>query len=325
MSENKLLIIDQNLVDLNKNDDFGLSEIIVDNKNQTLVLENHNSQNILPIQATTDEQIVNLWLYGKSTTTQSAYSHDIQEFLTLIGKPLNKVILSDLQQYGQSLVKKQLLERSQARKMACIKSLLSFATKLGYLYFDIGKAVKLPKYKDDLASRILDESTIIKIIYSETKLRNHLFLKTSYLLGTRVSEIINLTWSDFSPSGEHVGVTLFGKGGKTRTILITNKHFEDLRKLKTTYPTPFVFVSNKGKTKMTRIQAFRIVKKAILKCGVDQNVSPHWFRHAHASHALSKGAPMPLIQRDLGHSSLAITGRYLHVKPTDGSGLWLSV
>ena len=73
------------------------------------------------------------------------------------------------------------------------------------------------------------------------------------------------------------------------------------------------------------MQAFRIVQNAARLSGVDKNVSPHWFRHAHASHALAKGAPMPLIQRDLGHSSLAITGRYLHVKPTDGSGLWLSV
>jgi integrase/recombinase XerD len=276
-------------------------------------------------QASSDEQIIELWLHGKSETTQEAYFRDIIEFLKLIDKPIQKIILLDLHKYEQFLIEKQLKTRSQQRKLACIKSLLSFATKLGYLRFDVGKVLKLPKYKDDLANRILDESTIIKIIYSTKNLRNHLFLKTSYLLGARVSEMINLTWDDFSNSGENVGVTLFGKGGKTRVVLISTPVYNELLSLQTNTPTRFVFISRKTKTKLSRMQAFRIVQKEAKLLGISKNISPHWFRHAHASHALAKGAPMPLIQRDLGHSSLAITGRYLHVKPTDGSGLWLSV
>ena len=284
--------------------------------NQGVVLD-------MPVQATTDDQIIDMWLFGKSKSTQEAYSKDIFDFFGMIKKELKSVVLMDLQHYSVYLEQIGLSTRSQQRKLACIKSLLSFSTRLGYLHFDIGKVLKLPKSKDDLANRILDESNIIKIIYTETNPRNHLFLKTSYLLGARVSEIVNLTWDDLNPNGDNVVVTLFGKGSKTRNVLISNELYQELQQVKQDN-SKYVFTSRKGGS-LTREQAFRIVQKSALKAGIDKNVSPHWFRHAHASHALAKGAPIPLIQRDLGHSSLAVTGRYMHAKPTDGSGLWLRV
>lgn len=68
---------------------------------------------------------------------------------------------------------------------------------------------------------------------------------------------------------------------------------------------------------------FKIVRKNAKSAGIWKNVSPHWFRHSHASHSLEKGAPLTLIQQSLGHSSLAITGQYLHIKPSDGSSMYL--
>ena len=53
--------------------------------------------------------------------------------------------------------------------------------------------------------------------------------------------------------------------------------------------------------------------------GIDVNVSPHWLRHSHASHSLDKGAPLSLVKETLGHSSIAITEKYLHAKPDDSS------
>jgi len=52
-------------------------------------------------------------------------------------------------------------------------------------------------------------------------------------------------------------------------------------------------------------------------------VSPHWLRHAHASHALDRGARIHLVQATLGHSSVAITSAYLHARPNDSSALFL--
>jgi integrase/recombinase XerD len=67
----------------------------------------------------------------------------------------------------------------------------------------------------------------------------------------------------------------------------------------------------------------RIVRKAAERAGIELPVSPHWFRHAHASHALDRGAPIHLVQATLGHASITTTGRYLHARPSDSSSRFL--
>lgn len=52
---------------------------------------------------------------------------------------------------------------------------------------------------------------------------------------------------------------------------------------------------------------------------------PHFFRHAHASHALDNGAPIHVVQQSLGHANVATTSRYLHVRPNQGASQFLSV
>lgn len=63
--------------------------------------------------------------------------------------------------------------------------------------------------------------------------------------------------------------------------------------------------------------------QAALRAGIELAVSPHWFRHAHASHALDCGAPIHLVQATLGHASITTTGRYLHARPNDTSSRFL--
>jgi integrase/recombinase XerD len=66
---------------------------------------------------------------------------------------------------------------------------------------------------------------------------------------------------------------------------------------------------------------FRIVRRAAERAELEAQgkVSPHWLRHAHATHALEPGAPIHLMQATLGHASVATTRRYLHARPTDSS------
>ena len=64
---------------------------------------------------------------------------------------------------------------------------------------------------------------------------------------------------------------------------------------------------------------------AAVAAGLGERPSPHWLRHAHATHALERGAPIHLVQATLGHASVATTGRYLHARPTDSSSRYLAV
>jgi site-specific recombinase XerD len=54
-------------------------------------------------------------------------------------------------------------------------------------------------------------------------------------------------------------------------------------------------------------------------------VSPHWLRHAHASHALARGADLALVRDTLGHASIETTGRYAHARPNSSSALFLAL
>ena len=70
---------------------------------------------------------------------------------------------------------------------------------------------------------------------------------------------------------------------------------------------------------------WRIVRKAARGAGIEGDVSPHWCRHAHISHALERGASMALVRDSVGHSSVSTTNGYLHARPNDSSALYLAV
>ncbi len=89
-------------------------------------------------------------------------------------------------------------------------------------------------------------------------------------------------------------------------------------------PDAPVFRSRKGGA-LSSSAVYRIVRQAAERTGLPAGVSPHWLRHAHASHALDRGAPIHLVQATLGHASVATTGRYLHARPNDSSARYLAV
>src|SRR5687768_2369532 len=86
---------------------------------------------------TTDGQVISMWLHGRPPTTQRAYQVDAARLLQFVGKPLQEITLGDLQDFADHLV--ALAPATQARKLAAVKSLLSFGHRLGYLRFDVGR------------------------------------------------------------------------------------------------------------------------------------------------------------------------------------------
>jgi integrase/recombinase XerD len=119
-------------------------------------------------------------------------------------------------------------------------------------------------------------------------------------------------------------ITVFGKGGKTRSIQLPGSLWKKLQRLRGDAPLDApVFPSRKRKQPLMESGIWRIVKKAAVRARVDLPVSPHWLRHAHASHALDRGAPIHLVQTTLGHASITTTGKYLHARPKESSSRFL--
>jgi integrase/recombinase XerD len=276
-------------------------------------------------QADNDEQLIQLWLHGKSQHTQRYYRTDVERFFSFTGKSLNQVILRDLQSFADSIDQHDLTDGSKRRVLSSVKSLISFAHKLGYLPFDISRPLILPTPRETLVERILSDEEVKKIIHAENHPRNKLLLKVLFISGIRVSELCSLRWRDLIERGDGGQMTVVGKGSKTRAVLIPEPLWSELMEFRKIAPDDFAIFRGKGKhSPMHPTTILRIVRKAARKAGLHKNVSPHWMRHSHASIAAEK-APLHVVQQSLGHSSIQTTSRYLHVKPTDCSSKYLEL
>ena len=276
------------------------------------------------VGADNDSQVIALWLHGRSTETQRAYRGDTNAFLAAVAKPLAAVTLGDLQGFADSL-DAPLEPASRHRRLSAVKSLFAFSHRLGYLPFDMARPLRLPVLRDRLAERILSEAEVRGMLTSERHPRNRALLLLLYASGVRVSECCSLKWRDVRERDGGGQITVLGKGGKTNSILIPASVWESVVALRNGAGDDApVFRSRKGRH-LHPTQVRRIVRAAARKGGIEKAVSPHWMRHAHASHALDRGAPISLVQATLAHASVATTGRYLHARPTESSSSYLSL
>jgi integrase/recombinase XerD len=155
--------------------------------------------------------------------------------------------------------------------------------------------------------------------------RDRVLLHLLYAAGLRVSEAAKLRWRNLRPRGDAGQVTVYGKNGRTRSVALPAAIWAELSSLKgTAGPDEPVFPSRSGRF-LDRGRIRVIVRRAAERAGVTALVSPHWLRHAHASHALDHGAPIHLVQATLGHSSVATTSSYLHARPGDSSARFLDL
>lgn len=269
--------------------------------------------------------LVEMWLHGLSPQTQDRYRRTARRFLAFVNKPLHLVTLADIQGWQQTMV--GLSPSSQRTALATIKSLLSFGHKIGVLPENVGLSMRSPKAPDCLHERILSESDVQTMIDMETNPRNRAILRALYLGGLRVSELCQLKWKDLKPRGESGQVTVLGKGGKVRTVLLPAGVWQEIMQLAgDALALDAVFCSREGDEDgrhLDRTQVYRIVSAAASRAGIQGKVSPHWLRHSHASHSLEHGAPLHLVQATLGHSDITTTARYLHCRPNDSSALYL--
>jgi integrase/recombinase XerD len=283
----------------------------------------HCPPQLQPVQqANSDEQLIELWLHGRSTHTQRAYQKDIADFLRYVGTPLRNMTLGQLQCYTDHLHEKNLSPASIKRKIASIKSLFTFSHKIGYLMFDVGKPLKTPACRDKLAERILSEEEVQTIISSVKNKRNRLIIKTLYYTGIRVSELASLTWKDLQTRTEGGQLTVLGKGGKTNTVLIPAHLWDELMTLGMSISDDNpVFMSRNGRH-LHPGHIRKTVKKIAIKA-ISKGATPHYYRHSAASHAILNGCPLHLIQKQLNHASIATTGKYLHSLPTQSIAEYL--
>jgi integrase/recombinase XerD len=272
--------------------------------------------------ASSDRELILVWMADKSHTTQISFKSTIEKFLEFIDKPLTDVCIEDLQLWKQGLAAR-FKPTTVANKVLVVKSLFSFAVKVGYLPINIGSFIKPPKTKEALAEKILTVADVKRLIDATNTHRDALMLSLMYGCGLRVSEVVGLTW-DLKPHLDGGGkATVFGKGSKTRVVIIPPKLWRQVLEFKQIdRGSRWVFVSGKGK-QMERSVIYRMIKRTSQRAGVDERASCHWLRHSHATHSLEAGCNLRLLQQSLDHASVTTTEKYLHISPDKGSSQYI--
>lgn len=303
---------------------------------QDLTIYQPEEKSLIPLTVPTqDYTVINQWLRTKrSHYTREAYAREIGVFYGfLIGSERSPVLagvtLTDIQDYADHLKCLHQEPATQSRKLATIKSLFTFAHEIGYIPFNVGRAQQLPLGKDKLAQRILSTSQVQNIIYeAKDNMRNHAMLLLLYGSGIRCAELCGLQWEDVQETSIGGQITVLGKREKSRSIPLHKTVWDELISIRSLDASPkdYVFQSRKSthQGRLSETQVWRIVKEYAVKAGI-KNASTHWMRHAHATHAMEKGAPLRLIQETLGHADLRTPSRYQHVRPDASSSQFLDL
>lgn len=275
------------------------------------------------------DDILPLWMHGRPGSTLYVYRPVIRGLRNFVqDRPFSQMDTKSIQEYLDKTSAHQ-LPATRHRKLATIRSLFGFAHRLGAIDRDPSIPLQMPRVPDELAQKILTRDEMMRLIEAPLEPRDRALTILLYSTGVRASEAGGLKWNDCRPRTSKDGqITVLGKGNKKRTIRLTPDVWAELMKLKPddAAPEDFVFQSQSGwRRPLTRVAITNIVREAAKKAGLEQKVSAHWLRHAHATHAMDAGAPLPLISATLGHASLSTTSRYLHVNPEKSSTQYVSV
>ncbi|MGN0909076.1 MAG: tyrosine recombinase [Succinivibrio sp.] len=264
---------------------------------------------------------------GLSSSTVASYSSDVRLFLAFAaksGRGPSDFTGDDVSAYliegGDSA------PGSAARLLCSLRSFCAYLRAAGIRSDDPLKRVSNPKIARALPSVMSEECVDAFLdapdVSTHTGLRDKAMLETAYGCGLRASELVGLRFDSLNLTDGFVLIR--GKGGKERLVPAgedacywIGTYVATLRKLKDPAgQCQYVFLSSKcsrGPMPMTRVAFWYRVKAYARELGITQNVYPHAFRHAFATHLLNHDADLRTVQMLLGHSSLTTTQIYTHV------------
>jgi len=268
-----------------------------------------------------------------SPHTVRNYKYEIENFLEFAKKNL-KGSAPDLKKIDKYLIRSYLSELytgrqsvSINRSLSAIRSFLSFLEREGYPVNNAVQNISMPGKKKKLPAvlSIDDMFAVLDGINTDSihGKRDRAMLELMYASGLRVSEVVSLEIDSIDDASRTVRVA--GKGKKERIVPVNRKALDSIKKylgvrhellkknkkvdLNTALASKVLFVNRYGRKISTRSIARIVHKYSVLL----KKVNPHVFRHSFATHLLSSGVDLRIIQEFLGHSSLSTTERYTQV------------
>ena len=263
---------------------------------------------------------------GLSDKTVESYSIDLTRFFEFLEKNsvynLSETDTPIILRYLIALRNAGLSARSRARHLVTLRGFYRFLAHKGMIKHDPVRIIDLPKaglkLPDVLSIQEIKDLLSLADTGKPQGARDAAMIELLYAAGLRVSELIGIKLQDISLEAGFVRV--FGKGSKERVVpiglyakeridhYIVNARPQLLKKR----INHFLFVTRLGKP-MTRQGFWKLLKRYVLKAGINKNITPHTLRHSFASHLLEGGADLRSVQLMLGHIDISTTQIYTHV------------
>lgn len=270
-----------------------------------------------------------LWLEdGLSRNTLDSYRNDLQLFSTWLKQrnPSNSMLTeatnSDLLEFLASRVSAKMKASTTSRELSSLKRFYRFLLRQGKISTDPSLNIETPKLQrylpESLSENEVEQLLNAPDLMQPLGLRDRAMLEVLYASGLRVSELINLKYSQV---GMDMGVLrVMGKGRKERLAPLGEESLEWLsRYTKDARPlllngivTDTIFVTTRGAA-MTRQAFWYLIKRYAQLVGIVKQLSPHTLRHAFATHLLNHGADLRVVQLLLGHADISTTQIYTHI------------
>ena len=263
---------------------------------------------------------------GLAENSIFAYQNDVSKLYDFaLGHRLDvdQLTYEHLKEFIADLYDLGLSARTQARIISGIKQFYGYLMLEDFVKDDPSELLEMPRLARKLPEVMSIEeidSLIAAIDLSKTEShRNKAIIETLYSCGLRVSELVNLRFSDLFFEEGFIRVIV--KGNKERLVPVSptvekeigiyNDHVSQHQTIKPGNEN-VVFLNRRG-AQLTRVMIFTIIKDLADAAGLKKSVSPHTFRHSFATHMIEGGANLRAVQEMLGHESITTTEIYTHL------------
>lgn len=271
---------------------------------------------------------------GLSAHTIAAYRRDLDRYCSFLAKAgvqrLSDVDKSAVADFAQAVGSgadggRALAPASASRIVVSVRGFHRFAVAEGWVAVNAAQDVKPRAIPRRLPKAISTEAVATILEASGTgdgprPLRDRALLELVYATGARISEATGLDVDDLVLDRDGPSVLLRGKGRKERVVPMGSIAADAVDAyLVRARPdlarqgdgAAALFLNARG-ARLSRQSAWSILRVAADLAGVP-DVSPHTLRHSFATHLLSGGADVRVVQELLGHASVTTTQIYTAV------------
>ena len=250
--------------------------------------------------------------YSKTNTLKS-YRWQNKQLYEYFGadKDIEEITTQELKTY---LIEKHsnLKPSSMGHRIRGLRSFFHYLSDEGYVTKNVAAKLKEPKEGFRVPKAFSEEDAERLREACNTPLE-HSLIEFLYSTGCRVGELYNLNIRDVN--WENRSVLVVGKGNKQREVYISLKAkiwlqwYVDER----VDNDSALFVTERAPRRLSTTMIRYVVKRVGKNAGLDIDMYPHLWRHTFATHMLNRGAPLEVVQDQLGHAKIETTKIYCHL------------